>query len=416
MGGYMPPRIPGRLAPRPGDAQFNLQQSVTAGADELERQRKGATAIPPRGGAQIVAGSRANMSAPTPAPAGGALPDKDAQKAALDAAARAAAAKARDGGTPAEKTGQGAAAPGRGTGGAQSPGQNGAVGQNGAGEARPVDPNTGYYQQTFAVTGPDGTIRFMDDLGAARAQGGKAGDYAGGIAQVRARGGEERFQPHQIDSDAQGAPVYAPTPEYQPVDAAYGSDGSAAFTQAGPMSERTSGAMSRALDASAGTGVPFSQKLRGQMGSLLAGAGGDLRDRINYREYLERRIAEEEAKEAAELGHKVTMAKGEYELEAAQMDPMALARLNAESRYGGDYIKAAQAQATTDQALATMAQLQQLMSQAKTPEDRQRIEMLIRGYMAAVGRPVPGSFPDPNGFPFGVPAPIAGGPAPGGTQ
>ncbi|MEK7765285.1 MAG: hypothetical protein AAB368_03510, partial [bacterium] len=57
------------------------------------------------------------------------------------------------------------------------------------------------------------------------------------------------------------------------------------------------------------------------------------------REWLERRVREEQASEMGDIEHQVKRAQADYQLRQAKVDPLALARILAEGKYGGDVLR-----------------------------------------------------------------------------
>lgn len=127
------------------------------------------------------------------------------------------------------------------------------------------------------------------------------------------------------------------------------------------------GRASRPSDSSTGAGDrPFSEALRAEPmpttgGFDLANKGTNwtfsggigtgqaregtralsgLENRLALRDFREGRVRQEQGREATDLAVDVNRAKADYAMRMAQMDPLAMARIQAEGRYGGDVMKA----------------------------------------------------------------------------
>jgi hypothetical protein len=166
-------------------------------------------------------------------------------------------------------------------------------------------------------------------------------------------------------------------------------------------------ALSRAIDAAATSDQPFSQKLEYAMGPAMDKLSDPIQ-RAYYREYLDRRIEEEKNKELTDAERAAKEAQLLYTEKQASLDPLAVARLQAMSRWGGENIKAESDAAKQTMALRVSDWLSKLYSQARTPEEQHRVEMLMRLYAAMMaGNAIPGSFEGLFGGMFGTPTPGA---------
>jgi hypothetical protein len=157
-----------------------------------------------------------------------------------------------------------------------------------------------------------------------------------------------------------------------------------------------------ALAHAAASGTPFSEQLRG-----LSSDSEDPMQRAEYRDYLNRRIEEEKARELGDVEQQTKIATNEGAQARAAVDPLAAARIEAQGKYGDAYIKA-QTEANTQASLAQqLAPLMKAYMDAKQAGDQQKLLELQRIILALYGRTPPAQSPQ-AGF-FGMTMPTPGG-------
>lgn len=141
---------------------------------------------------------------------------------------------------------------------------------------------------------------------------------------------------------------------------------------------------------------PFSEKLGGlaALGPRLGpGATADqINDSMNWSRYVDRRQDEERTRELGEEQQRAAAARAEYERRSAEIDPLEAARIQAESRYAGDQIKANAELARSGSAAQQVQRYAAAIQAARQAGDEasaRSMEFTLRAYLSAYGMPMP---------------------------
>lgn len=170
-------------------------------------------------------------------------------------------------------------------------------------------------------------------------------------------------------------------------------------------------ALSRALDAAATSGRPYSEALRANIDSILGPVASnpiDVMDQMRHRQMLEEKVRQEQARELGDVQHETEIAKNLQVQEMAGEDPLARERIRAAGQYGDAFLKAKTEQERDAVLQQRLAPIFAAMAQA-TPEQQQQLFQMAQLIIASYGRTAPSQSNQGLGF-FGF-QPAGGAPA-----